>query len=85
MKLDKDRITRSFSNNWLILRLAFKEAPLYTLVTAFDQALHQVIMFFEHIYLIAYIVDSIQYQRPFKNVLIFVACIFTVVLFVICC
>ncbi len=79
MTLDRVRFTKLISNNWLIFKLAFKEAPLYTLTGIFDQALHEVIVFFEHIYLIAYIVDSIQYQRPFKNVLIFVVSVFTTV------
>jgi ATP-binding cassette, subfamily B, bacterial len=79
MKTDRRGLSRVFSNNWFILRLALKEAPLYTVATIIDNAFHEVVVFLEHITMIAFIVDSIQFQRPFKDVLIFVVSVFSLV------
>jgi ATP-binding cassette, subfamily B, bacterial len=79
MKTDTRSLRRVFSNNWFILRVALKEAPLYTFATIIDNAIHEVVVFLEHIYMIAFIVDSIQFQRPFTDVLIFVVSVFSLV------
>lgn len=80
MKNNKHGLRKTIKNNWFILKLAFKEAPVYVLHSITSDAFHQIIVFIEHIYMISYIVDCIQYKRPFINVVLFVGCVFFIVL-----
>lgn len=52
-------------NNIKILKYALKHAPVYTLITCFLGSLHTIIIYFEHTYMIKYIIDCIQYDKPF--------------------
>lgn len=63
-------------NNWYLLRIALKAAPYYTTKVLIDGILHQLVVFIEHIYMISFIIDCIQYQRPFWHVLLFVGLVF---------
>lgn len=69
-------IKRTVSNNWFLLKIALQEAPLYTLQELTTRARHRVIVFIEHIYMLGYIVNCIQYERPFTDVLWFVLAVF---------
>ena len=69
-------VKRTVSNNWFLLKIALQEAPLYTLQELTTRARHRVIVFIEHIYMIGYIVNCIQYERPFTDVLWFVLAVF---------
>lgn len=72
-------VKRTISNNWFLLKIALQEAPLYTVEELTTRARHRLIVFVEHIYMIGYIIDSIQYQRPFEEVLWFVLTVFAFV------
>jgi ATP-binding cassette subfamily B protein len=80
MKLKNRGIKKIINNNWFIFMIAFKEAPVYTVATVINGFSQQMIIFVEHIYMIAYIVDCIQFHRPFLNVIIFIGSVFTVVI-----
>lgn len=63
-------------NNLFLLKIALKEAPVYTINTLFDQILHEVVVFIEHIYMIAFVIDCIQYQKPFRYAFWFILLVF---------
>lgn len=67
---------RTLSNNWFLLRIAMREAPFYTIYELTGFARHRLIVFVEHIYMIGYIINCIQYRRPFSEVFWFVAAVF---------
>lgn len=79
--MDKQDITlkRALSNNWFLLRTALREAPLYTIYELTGHARHRLIVFVEHIYMIGYIINCIQYRSPFAKVFWFVAAVFVAV------
>ena len=70
---------RTISNNWFLLKIALEEAPLFTIEQLSTRARHEIIVFVEHIYMIGYIIDSIQYGRPFAEVFWFVLAVFSFV------
>lgn len=72
-------VKRTLSNNWFLLRIALQEAPLYTIYELTVHARHRLIVFVEHIYMIGYIINCIQYRRPFAKVFWFVAAVFVAV------
>ena len=69
IKKDRQSIKRILSNNLFVLAIAFKTAPLTAAYALAAQAIHDVTVFFEHTWLVAYLIDCIQYQRPFAEAL----------------
>ncbi|MBR2948504.1 MAG: ABC transporter ATP-binding protein [Lachnospiraceae bacterium] len=70
---------RAFSNNLFLLKIAYKEAPFYTFFELQRNAQHQIIVFIEHVYMIGFIIDCIQFQRPFAYVFWFITGVFLLV------
>lgn len=76
MPEQKITVKRTISNNLFLLKIALQEAPLFTLQELTTRARHRLIVFVEHIYMIGYIINCIQYQRPFREVFWFVTSVF---------
>lgn len=74
---------RMLSNNWFLLKIALQEAPFYTIHSLLARAQHRIVVFIEHTYMIGYIINCIQYGKPFRDVLIFVGIVFAVVVFLV--
>ncbi|MDR1703264.1 MAG: ABC transporter ATP-binding protein/permease [Clostridiales bacterium] len=60
---------RVLSNNWFIIKYALKTVPGYAIIICLNGAVHGTILFFEHTYMIKYIIDCIQYGRPYYDAL----------------
>ena len=75
----KITMKRAMENNWFLLKIAFQEAPLYTFFELQSAAQHRFIVFVEHVYMIGFIIDCIQYEKPFWHVFLFVTIVFLVV------
>ncbi len=76
MSEQKITVKRTISNNWFLLKIALQEAPLFTIEQLTTRARHRLIVFVEHIYMIGYIINCIQYQKPFLEVFWFVIAVF---------
>lgn len=79
MSEQKIGLKRTISNNWFLLKIALQEAPLFTVEELTTRARHRLIVFVEHTYMIGYIINAIQYQRPFAEVFWFVVIVFSFV------
>lgn len=79
MSEHKMTLKRTVSNNWFLLKIALQEAPLFTIEELTTRARHRLIVFVEHIYMIGYIINAIQYQKPFADVFWFVVAVFAFV------
>lgn len=79
MSEQKIGIKRTISNNWFLLKIALQEAPLFTIEELTTRARHRLIVFVEHTFMIGYIINAIQYQRPFAEVFWFVVAVFSFV------
>lgn len=82
MSEQKITMKRTISNNWFLLKIALQEAPLFMIEELTTRARHRLIVFIEHIYMIGYIINAIQYQKPFMEVFWFIAGVFTFVIVV---
>lgn len=69
---------RILSNNWFILRYSFRAAPLYTIMTCLLLASHAAVQFFEFVYMPKYMIDAIQYNKPFSVVLWYTLFVFSI-------
>src|SRR5690554_6532164 len=63
---------RILHNNLFILKYAWKHAPLYIFTACSSIALNKFLVFIEHVIGIKFILDVIQYERPFSHVLIYI-------------
>lgn len=69
-------VKRALSNNWFLIKIALQEAPGYTINELTLHARHRLIVFVEHVYMIGYIINCIQYRKPFMDVAWFVLGVF---------
>ena len=65
----KQSLKRIVSNNLFVLSIAFKTAPLTAAHALIMQTITDITVFFEHTWLVAYLIDCIQFQRPFETAL----------------
>jgi ATP-binding cassette subfamily B protein len=72
-------LKRVLENNLFLLSIAFKAAPLTTVWLLTHTVISSIVVFFEHTYQIVYLIDCIQYQKPFIFALRFVILIFCIV------
>ena len=68
-KKDRQPAKRILSNNLFVLAIAFRTAPLTVIYALVREAVTAVTVFFEHTYLVAYLIDCVQYQKPFADAL----------------
>jgi len=57
-------------DNWFIYSIALKSAPFTTIYYSLSEIINFLIIAFRTVYLVGYIANCIQYQKPFLNVLI---------------
>ena len=74
--MKKNNTKKIISNNLFIFKYALVHAPAYTLMSCLFTSLHTVLMYFEHTYMLKYIIDCIQYERPFKYAFYYILAIF---------
>ncbi|MEJ6950836.1 ABC transporter ATP-binding protein [Natronospora cellulosivora (SeqCode)] len=61
-----------FQNNLFMIKYAWKNAPLYIFSTCLNISLRNTMNFIEHVIGIKFIIDTIQYGRPFSHVLYYI-------------
>jgi len=71
-------LRKIISNNWFIFKHALKQAPGYIFLVCLLPILQAIIMFLQQIYVITFIMDSIQFGRPFTYVAYRIAGIFLI-------
>lgn len=75
----KQSFKRVIQNNLFILKYAFKYTPLYLITSCLYPFLGAIVVFFEHTYCIKYLTDTIQYKRPFSDVVTYISVISVIV------
>jgi ATP-binding cassette subfamily B protein len=77
--LKKDKkfpsITKIWKNNWFIISLSFKTAPVFMLFMIFEQIKQAGLVFLEHTYGIHYVLEAAEYGKPFILVIRFLSII----------
>ena len=80
MKIKRiEGIKNVWNNNWFIFKQALKIVPVYTLITCMIPASSQVLQFFEFQFMAKYMIDCIQYNRPFTDAAKYIIFVFILV------
>ena len=66
-------------SNFQMIKLIFKASPGAVILFALESFRNSVLIFFEHTWLINYVLECVEYKRPFENTLIAVGAIFLVI------
>lgn len=71
-KIDnKQKVKRILSNNWFIIRLSFRSAPVFMGLMIFGAIQAQCLIFLEHTYGIKYVLEAVEFHKPFLAVVQF--------------
>ncbi|OPJ66090.1 ABC transporter ATP-binding protein [Clostridium chromiireducens] len=76
----KQTFKQVIDNNLFVLKICFSAAPLYIIAYILEMVRNEVFIFIEHIYGIGFVLESIEFGRPFRDVAIFL-----IVLFILIC
>lgn len=76
MKIERKGLHSVLKNYVFIVRIAFKEAPIFSLFTLMSPLILQITIFIEHTYMIAYLIDCVQYRRPFEQAAAIILAVF---------
>lgn len=73
------KYTSILKNNLFAIGWQFKVAPVYTLYVIVSEIIQKLTVLFEHTFLVAYMIDCLEKQRPFVYILKFLLPVFFVV------
>lgn len=75
MKAKKNKVVnkRILSNNLFMLKILWKGSPVYTIALIIEAIRHDGMVFLEHAYSINFVLEAVEFQRPFSVVLSFLA------------
>lgn len=75
-KKQRQSLRRVLSNNWFILKVSFAAAPFFMLFMVFEAVKQQVLVFVEHTYGIKFVLEAVEFNKPFSVVLHFLLIVF---------
>lgn len=75
----KQPFKQVLDNNLFILKICFSASPLYIIAFIIDILRNQILIFLEHTYGIGYVLESVEYKRPFHNVAVFIVELFILI------
>ena len=76
----KQSFKQVINNNLFILKICFSAAPLFIITYVLDIVRHQGLIFLEHTYGIGFVLESVEFGRPFRDVAIFIIILFFLIL-----
>ena len=77
----KDSVRKIIGNNMFALKWMFRISPFYVCWSIAGTLISDIIVMLEHTFLVAYIINCIQYGRPFSDVLAFLLPIAFIIMF----
>lgn len=75
-KKKKQKPLRVWNNNWFILKLSFRTAPVFMIYMIFEQVKQSGLVFLEHIYGIRFVLEAAEFHKPFLSVIKFLLIVF---------
>jgi ATP-binding cassette, subfamily B, bacterial len=69
----KQNVKRIFSNNWFIIKLSFQTAPFFMTYMILLAIQSQILIFVEHTYGIKFVLEAVEFHKPFLVVVQFLA------------
>lgn len=75
---NKQSIKRVLDNNLFVLKICYQAAPLYIITYIIEMIRNELFIFIEHTYGIAYVLEAVEFGKPFKDVAIFLIGLFII-------
>ncbi len=72
MKSNKHSFARALQNNWFILKFGLRYSRGYIIFTCLYACLQEIEIFLEHVILIKFVFDSVQYGTDFSTVALYI-------------
>lgn len=72
MKPNKQSFTRVIQNNWFVLKYGLQYSRNYIIFTCLYACLQEIEIFLEHVILIKFVFDSVQYGTAFSTVALYI-------------
>ncbi|HIW31264.1 MAG TPA: ABC transporter ATP-binding protein/permease, partial [Candidatus Paenibacillus intestinavium] len=82
MKPNKHSFTRVLKNNWFIMKYGLRYSRKYIIFTCLYACLQEIEIFIEHVLLIKFVFDSVQYGTSFSTVALYIG--LTILFIAIC-
>lgn len=82
MKPNKHSFTRVLKNNWFIMKYGLRHSRNYIIFTCLYACLQEIEIFIEHVILIKFVFDSVQYGTSFSTVALYIG--LTILFIAIC-
>ncbi|MFC6331958.1 ABC transporter ATP-binding protein [Paenibacillus septentrionalis] len=82
MKPNKHSFTRVLKNNWFVLKYGLRYSRKYIIFTCLYACLQEIEIFIEHVILIKFVFDSVQYGTSFSTVALYIG--LTILFIAIC-
>lgn len=82
MKPNKHSFTRVLKNNWFVLKYGLRYSRKYIIFTCLYACLQEIEIFIEHVLLIKFVFDSVQYGTSFSTVALYI--LLTILFIAIC-
>ncbi|MDP4089625.1 MAG: ABC transporter ATP-binding protein [Bacillota bacterium] len=76
---NKQPFKQVLDNNLFIFKICFSASPLYIIAFIADILRNQILVFVEHTYGIGYVLESVEYGRPFRSVAVFIIVLFILI------
>lgn len=75
MKTGKNKVVnkRVISNNLFMLKILWKGSPVYTIALIIEAVRHDGMVFLEHAYSINFVLEAVEFHKPFHTVLSFLS------------
>lgn len=80
-KNNNQGLKRTLSNNWFIIKLSFKTAPLSMICMSLDNIGDTCLQFFAGTYGVKFVLEAVEFHRPFRSVLLFLSLIIAAYIF----
>jgi len=74
--MKKKDFFHKIKNNIFVFQLVFKHAPRRVIFDLVNSAYSTIFFFLEHTYVYKFVIDCIQYDRPFRNVVYYIVSLF---------
>ncbi|MFD2506409.1 hypothetical protein ACFSS9_17860 [Paenibacillus septentrionalis] len=82
MKPNKHSFTRVLKINWFVLKYGLRYSRKYIIFTCLYACLQEIEIFIEHVILIKFVFDSVQYGTSFSTVALYIG--LTILFIAIC-
>lgn len=81
MNTKKTKERSVLSNNLFMFKILWQATPVFTIMIILEAIRHDGMVFFEHTYGVSYVLESVEFGRPFHEVMLFLVLLTVLIMF----